>query len=115
MLALTTKNVVYCWGKHCEEENRRVTLKQISEIPNVVDIAEIRGCRVSACRTAEGKVYFWGFAYGHLIPKPVLTEFGSLDEVFLSLDSPMILKFMEIELRKEVLVDKLKLAFDDVS
>ena len=116
MLALTFTNTVYFWGKHyCHGENRRVTIKQMTEIPNVVDIAAIRGCPVSAFKTAEGKVYFWGFAYGRLIPKPVLTEFGSLPEAFLSLDSPMILKSMEIELKKEPWVDILRVAFDDVS
>ena len=72
-----------------------------------------RGCGVSSVQTVEGKVYFWGFAYGHLLPEASLTEFHSMDEVFASLDCPMMLKPVEPELKQPAFADKLGTSFDD--
>ena len=81
-------------------------------IQDVVDIGAIHGCRVSAMMTKEGKVYFWGFAYGLQIPNPVVTEFNSMAELFASLDSPMMLKPLELDV-KPTRLEKLRLSFDD--
>ena len=83
-------------------------------VQNVADIATMRGSSISALVTEEGKVFFWGFAYGHLIPEPVATEFTSMADLFASLDSPMMLEPVELGTNvKPSIVDKLRLSFDD--
>ena len=82
------------------------------EVPNVVDIGALGGCTVSAFKTTDGKIYFWGFAYGLLVPEPVATKFTSLSELFASLDVPMLLKPLEFDVREPTL-EKLRLSFDD--
>ena len=113
MLALSAEEKVYFWGRHTESEAIVATPKMI-DVPNVTEVGVVRGCSVSAFRTTEGKVYFWGFAYGHLIPEPVVTEFSSLDEVFASLDTAVMLRPLQFDLRlPEVLNEKLRDSFDD--
>ena len=111
VLALTTQNEVYFLGQQATEQPT-VTPTKV-EICNVRDIATIRGCSVSSLETMEGKVYFWGFAYGHLIPEPVLTAFSSMDELFASLDSPIMLKPVQPEMQQPTVTDRLGASFDD--
>ena len=82
------------------------------DVENVVDVGAIRGCSISALRTAEGAVYFWGFAYGHLIPFPAVTKFASMTELFSSLDTPMMLEPIEFDWKQPAL-EKFGLSFDD--
>ena len=82
------------------------------EMQNVLDIAAINVCSISAFTTTEGKVYFWGFAYGLLIPDPVTTKFNSMTELFASLDTPMMLEPVECD-RDEPRLEKLRESFDD--
>ena len=88
------------------------TAKKI-EVPNVVEIGAIRGCDLSAFKTVDGKAYFWGFAYGSLMTDPVVTEFSSLNDLFASLDSPMMLNPVMLDLKQQVVVEKLARSFDD--
>lgn len=113
MLSLSNEGKVYFWGQHTESEAMVVTPKEI-DIRNVLDIGVVRGCSVSAFKTAEGKVYFWGFAYGLRIPEPVATEFGSLDELYASLDTPVMLTPVRLKVQlPEIVTEKLRLSFDD--
>ena len=112
VLALSNKEV-YFWGQHTLNEGGVETPKKL-EIPNVVDIGVVRGCSLSAFKTTENKVYFWGFAYGHLIPEPVRTEFSSLEELFASLDTPVMLMPVQSDLKQpESVIEKLRRSFDD--
>ena len=111
-MALTNGNELYFWGKHTSDSRNSATPKKV-QVPNVIDIAATRGSCATAFRTTENKVYLWGFAYGNLMPKPVVTEFTSLTELFLSLDSPVMLKAMEMDLNNQPWMEKLKLTFDD--
>ena len=80
----------------------------------MVDIGVVRGCSMSAFKTTEGKVYFWGFAYGHLLQEPVATKFTSLYALFASLDTPVVFRAAKFNLeRPSVLIRKMKLSFDD--
>lgn len=113
VLALSSEDKAYFWGRHTESE-AIVATPQLIDVTNVMEIGVVRGCSVSAFKTTEGKVYFWGFAYGHLIPGPVVTEFSSLDELFASLDTPAVLRPLQFDLRPpEVLSEKLRQSFDD--
>lgn len=113
MLALSSENKVYFWGQHTDFEACTETPKHMN-VPDVVDIAVVRGCSVSAFKTIQGKVYFWGYAYGVLIPEPVATEFSSLDALFASLDVPVLLRPLRFDLKlPEVLSEKLRQNFDD--
>ena len=78
-----------------------------------MDIGAVRGCAVSALKTSDGKVLFWGYAYGRLNSDPVATKFTSMEELFASLDTPMMLKPVEFEHTELTLVEKLKQSFDD--
>ena len=61
-----------------------------------------------------GKIYFWGFAHGNFTKDPVATEHSSFDELFRSLDPPMILPpVMEPELNQPIMMEKLRRSFDD--
>ena len=109
-MALSQQNELYFWGRYPSQPH--VNPKKI-ELANVKDIAAVRGCSVSVAKTTDGKIYFWGFAYGHLIPEPILTTFSSMDEVFASLDSPMMLKPVQPGLRQPALGERLGASFDD--
>ena len=86
---------------------------ELVEVPNnVAGMGAIRGCSVSALKTTKGKVYYWGWAYGHDVADPVLTRFDTVKELFASLDSPMMLEPVTSEL-KQPIAEKLKLSFDD--
>ena len=111
-LALTTENEVYLWGTH-PTENQGVNPKKIG-ISKVKGIVAIRGCSVSAVETMDGKANFRGFANGHFILEPTLTKFSSTDKVFASLDSPMMLKPVQPELRQPALAERLGSNFDEV-
>ena len=109
-LALSNANEAYAWGNHTTEKYHPSPRKVA--IRDVADIGAIRGCSISALTTNEGKVYFWGFAYGHFIRAPVLTKFDSMTELFASLDSPMMLKPVELDVKPSI-GDKLRSSFDD--
>ena len=82
---------------------------------NVTTIGATRGSGVSACKTANGKVYFWGSAYGLNISKPSPTRFRTIAEVFASLDSPIMLEPVTFDLAQpftEKLRSKLMSSFD---
>ena len=111
VLVLTAENEVYFWGRHLKEHQAEEPKK--IRIFNVKDISAIRGCSVSCVETMEGKVYFWGFANGHVIPEPTLTNFSSMDEVFASLDCPMMLKPVHPQLKQPAFAEKLSASFDD--
>ena len=111
MLALSNANEVYFWGQHNAGDVPAEIPHRI-RAENIVDIGAIRGCQISAFETAGGEVYFWGFAYGHRIPDPVLTRFTSMTDLFLSLDTPILLEPMEF-VWKEPTLEKLGLIFDD--
>ena len=108
-LALSNANEVYFWGSH--PADRKVVAPVKIRVSNVVDIAAINRCHISALTTSEGKVYFWGYAYGHLISEPVATEFSSMAKVFASLDIPMMLEPVEFELKQQK--PKFRLSLDD--
>ena len=93
-LALSNTGEVYFWGEHSQwaYERQIVVAPELVDLRNVVAIGAIRGSNVSACKTANGSVYFWGFAYGHRFEKPSLTRFRTIAEVFASLDSPKMLE-----------------------
>ena len=110
VLALTNANEVYFWGRHASEDIIVTPVK--IEAQNVVDIAAMNCCTISAFKTAEGKVYFWGFAYGLLIPDPVATNFASMAELFASLDNPVMIEPAKFELNQPRL-EKLRHSFDD--
>ena len=110
-VALSNTNEVYSWGCHGNENRIIVTPVKIV-VQNVVDIAAMNGCRISALKTADGQVYFWGFAYGVFISAPAATKFTSMAELFCSLDTPMMLKPVEFNL-KQPRLEKLRLSFDD--
>ena len=109
-LALSNENEAYFWGTHGTGDVFQTPTKV--SVQNVVDIAAANGCYISALKTTQGKVYFWGFAYGIPIPKPVLTNFTSMEELFSSLDTPQMLKPVESDLERPRL-EKLGLGFDD--
>ena len=111
MLALSLTNEAYFWGIHYAGSAAGVTPNRI-DTQNIVDIGAIRGCSISSFRTLDGKVYFWGFANGHYIPAPVATEFNSMTQLFLSLDTPAMLEPLESDW-KEPVVEKFGLSFDD--
>ena len=101
---------LYFWGQHAFE-GATVTPKKI-EVRNIAFIGATRGCTISAFQTAKRKVYFWGFAHGHDIPDPVLTKFTTMADVFASLDIPVMLEPLVLDLKQPV-TEKLKLNFDD--
>ena len=109
-LALSNANEVYFWGQHATEHRIVAPIK--IEMQNVLDIAAINVCSISAFTTNEGKVCFWGSAYGLLIPDPVATKFNSMTELFASLDTPMMLEPVEFD-RDEPRLEKLRESFDD--
>ena len=111
MLALSNTNEAYFWGEHNVQSTAVVTPNRI-DTRNIVDIGAIPGCSISSFQTGDGKVYFWGFANGHLIPDPVATKFTSMTELFLSLDTPAMLEPLETDW-KEPVVEKFGLSFDD--
>ena len=111
VLALSNANEVYFWGKQ-GTGTYIVTPLKVSGAQYVVDIGAMLGSSVGAFKTSEGEVYFWGFAYGHAIPGPVVTEFTSITEVFASLDSPMMLEPLEFN-GKHSRLDKLRQSFDN--
>ena len=78
-----------------------------------MDIAAICGCSISALKTADGKVYFWGYAYGHLFRDPEPTNFTSLPELFASIDSRVMLQPLKIDVKQPTVVEKLIQSFDD--
>ena len=113
MLALSSEEKVYFWGRHTEFEVRVVNPELIN-VPNVAETGIARGCSVSAFKTTEGKVYFWGFAYDHHMPEPVAKGFSSLDALFASLENPVMLRPLQCNLKLiEVLADRLRQNFDD--
>ena len=89
VLALSEEMRLYFWGHHAWEQ--RVATPTRIEVPNVKCIGATRGCSISAFKTTEVKVYYWGFAFGHYIAKPVATKYNTIIELFASLDSPMML------------------------
>ena len=65
----------------------------------MVDIEAVRGCTFSALKTTVGKIYFLGFAHGNLATNPVAADYSSFEELFLSLDPPMMLQpIMELQM-----------------
>ena len=77
----------------------------------VAAIGATRGSSVSAFKDSDGRVYFWGYAYGHAILEPVVTSFTTMVELFASLDNPVMLLPVELDLSRPV-VDKLNLSFN---
>ena len=112
MLALSSLNEVYFWGKHHPAERLINPPLRIAN-ENVADIAAIRGCSVSSFITKEGKVHFWGRAYGNWINQPVLTRFTSMADLFASLERPMMLEPLEINVKEPAVVEKLRNSFND--
>ena len=78
-----------------------------------MDIGATRGCTISALKSTDGKIYFWGFAYGQFTKKPVATQHSSFDELFNSLDPPVMLQPLEFKLKQPVMLEKLRQSFDD--
>lgn len=111
MLALSNEKKLYFWGGHASEISIGTPLE--IGVENVVDIGAVRGCSISAFKTVEGKVYFWGFAYGLVIPDPVATRFSSMEELFASLDTPVMLKSLELNDREPIMARKFGENFDD--
>ena len=72
------------------------------DIPNIVFIGATRGCTISAFQTAKRKVYFWGVACGHELPHPVPTQFSTINEVFASLDFPVLLEPLVFDLKQQL-------------
>ena len=113
MLALSSEGNIYFWGRHTESEASVRTPKQIN-VPNVTEVGVVRGCSVSAFKTTAGKVYFWGFAFGHLIPEPVATDYSSVDEFFASLDTPVMFRPVQFDVKPpKIVMEKLRVSFDD--
>ena len=110
MLALSKDMKLYFWGQHVSEQS--VVTPRRMEVPNVESIGATRGCSISAFKTTEGKVYYWGHALGHYISEPVATKYSTLIELFASLDSPMMLGPVEFHVNQPM-TEKLKLVFDD--
>ena len=110
VLALSEEMKLYFWGQHDSEE--RVVTPTRMEVPNVELIGATRGCSISAFKSMEGKVYYWGFAFGHYISEPAATKYRTLTELFASLDSPMMLGPVKFDLDQQ-LTEKMKLVFDD--
>ena len=73
----------------------------------------MRGCTISGLKTTDGKIYFWGYACGQVTKKPVATRYNSFDELFNSLDPPMMLQPLELHLKQSVVTEKLRQRFDD--
>ena len=111
VVALSNANEIYSWGCHGSENSTIVAPVKIA-VQNVVDIAAMNGCRISALKTADGQVYFWGYAYGVHISAPAATKFTSMAELFSSLDTPVMLKPVEFNL-KQPRLEKLRLSFND--
>ena len=109
---MSAANRVYFWGQHDTTEDAIVNPKQIG-IESVVDIGAVRGCGISAFKTSDRRVFFWGYAYGHDIPDPIATNFTSMKELFASLDNPVMLKPVELEQRPPAMMEKFKEKFDD--
>ena len=89
LLALSKEMKLYFWGQHASEEI--VATPRRMEVSNVESIGATRGCTISAFKTTEGKVYYWGFALGSNILEPVATKYSTMIELFASLDSPVML------------------------
>ena len=135
MLALSNNRELYCWGRHGPERrsipldlldvenfvatggsDRSIIHPVLVNVQNVAAIGATRGSNVSVCKTAKGKVYFWGSAYGHKFAKPLPTKFTTIAEVFTSLDSPIMLEPLTFHLAQpfiEKLSLMMKLNFDD--
>ena len=110
ILALSKEMKLYFWGRHASE--KIVATPKKMEVPNVELVGATRGCSISVFKTTEGKVYYWGFAFGHYISEPVATKFNTLTELFASLDSPVLLEPLKFKLNQPM-TEKLKLVFDD--
>ena len=111
MLAMSVENRLYFWGE--DGSANSITVPTEIEMRTVVDIGASRNCSISTAETVDGKVYFWGRAYGLLIPNPVLTKFRTMAEVFASLDTPMMLEPMEFPENEPIMLDKFRQSFDD--
>ena len=109
-LALSNKKELYFWGQQASEESVMTPKKM--KVPNVALIGAIRGCSISAFKTTEGEVYYWGFACGHYISEPVATKYSTMVKLFASLDSPVMLGPLKFDV-KQPMMEKLKLIFDD--
>ena len=110
MLALSKEKMLYFWGQHASEEV--VTTPRRMEVSNVESIGATRGCSISAFKTAEDKVHYWGFALGRYISEPVATKYRTMIELFASLDSPMMLGPIKFDLNRPM-TEKLELIFND--
>ena len=110
-MALTNKRKLHFWGEHGSEG--RIVVPVLVQVRNVVAIGATRCSSVSACKTAKGKVYLWGFAYGHNFTKPSPIRFRTLAEVFESLDSPVTIEPLKFAQDQQIITEKLKLNLDD--
>ena len=110
-MALSRANEVYFWGSHHSSEGPvEVPIKLA--IADVTDIGTLRGSSISGLLTSEGKVYFWGFAFGHLFPAPVVTGFNSIAQLFASFyDPPMMFEQM---IKLPSLMEELRRGLDDI-
>ena len=110
-MALSVKGELYFCGRHATEEAVLTPLK-IAVPYDVALIAAIRGCSISAFKTNSGRVYYWGYAFGHHVFEPVATKYEHIIRLFASLDSPMMVGPVRCHVNQPM-TEKLKLIFDD--
>ena len=111
-MALSEESELYFWGIHKHDFGDYFATPGWVDVQNVVAIGASRGSSVSACKTMKGKVYYWGSVNGHWVEDPLPTRFKTVAEVFMSLDSPIMLEPLRFDLSRPI-IGKLKLCFDD--
>ena len=109
-MALSDEGELYFCGGHDSEQIVMLPRKML--VPNVQVIGATRGCSISAFKTTNGKVYYWGFAFGVHVLEPVATKYSTIVELFASLDSPVMLGSLKFRVNQPM-TEKLKLIFDD--
>ena len=75
----------------------------------MADIGASCGCNISGFKTLEGTVFFWGCVLWTGNPG---SSCNSTLQLFACLDTPVMLKPLELELRAPAWVDKFKQSFD---
>ena len=111
VLALSHGGSLYFWGN----DGRRVSARvpEGVKITDVDDIAALRGYGLNVCKSRDGNVYFWGCRYGKHFSNPRETRFTTMDEVFASLDVPLLLKPLQFDCIGQDFSQRMELAFND--
>ena len=112
MLALSFTGKVYFWGSD-GRITKVVAPEEVKMKAKVEDVGALWNCGLSVCKTDGGAVYFWGFHFGKHVMEPRRTEFSTMDDVFASLDIPLMLNPVKFDLMERNLSEKMELAFDD--